>query len=359
MTLKPALSAYLDCLRFTAAFSVLLGHMDQDGLSMAWMPLSKFSHDAVVIFFVLSGFIIYYSTTTRTHNWREYVVMRLSRIYSVALPAVLACISLALVLSSQPDFEPNRYSNYSPVSVWHTVSSLLFLNQSWMNEADLTLNIPYWSLCYEVWFYVLFGAWFFTSGWRRVALVAIVTLMAGPSIMLLMPIWLMGAWLAASDQYKSQMSIARAWLAFLGPLVLIVFIKILNIDALIKDSLHLLVPGYWRLENAQRFVTDYLIGAALCLHIASFSSLPLAFQKWFERFKWFWALLAGFSFTLYLFHRPMTQWLGANFPISSGQVLQSTLVALAILIVCWLISFGTEKRLRAWRSSLARLLGTT
>jgi peptidoglycan/LPS O-acetylase OafA/YrhL len=333
--------------------------MDQDGLSMAWMPLSRFSHDAVVIFFVLSGFIIYYSTTTRTQNWREYVVMRLSRIYSVALPAVLICISLALVLSSQPDFDPTRYSNYSPVSVWHTVSSLLFLNQSWMNEAELVLNIPYWSLCYEVWFYVLFGAWYFTNGWRRIALVAVASLVAGPSILLLMPIWLIGAWLAASRNYAVHMPPAKAWLAFLGPLTLIVFINLLKIDTLIQHSLYQVIPGYWRLENAQRFVTDYLIGAALCLHIASFSSLPLAFQKWFERFQWFWALLAGFSFTLYLFHRPMTQWLGANYPISSGQVLQSTFVALAILIVCWLISFGTEKRLRTWRRSLARLLGTT
>ena len=359
MTLKPALSAYLDCLRFVAAFAVLLGHMDQDGLSMKWMPLAEFSHDAVVIFFVLSGFIIYYSTTTRTHNWREYVVMRLSRIYSVALPAVLFSIFLALVLSGQPDFDPSRYSNYSPVSLWHTVSSLLFLNQSWLNEADLTLNIPYWSLCYEVWFYVLFGAWYFTKGRQRIALVAIVALVAGPSILLLMPIWLMGAWLAASRNYASRMSPAMAWLAFFGPLVLIVMFKIFKIDTLIQHSLYQLIPGYWRLENAQRFVTDYLIGAALCLHIASFSSLPLVFQKWFERFQWFWALLAGFSFTLYLFHRPMTQWLGANFPISSGHVLQSTFVALAILIVCWLISFGTEKRLRAWRRSLARLLGSS
>ena len=233
MTLKPALSAYLDCLRFIAAFAVLLGHMDQDGLSMAWMPLSRYSHDAVVIFFVLSGFIIYYSTTTRTHNWREYVVMRLSRIYSVALPAVLACISLALVLTSQPDFDPTRYSNYSPVSVWHTVSSLLFLNQSWLNEADLALNNPYWSLCYEVWFYVLFGAWYFTKGRRRIALVAIAALIAGPSILLLMPIWLMGAWLAASRNYASQMSPTKAWLAFVGPLILIVLFKLSKLDTLI------------------------------------------------------------------------------------------------------------------------------
>lgn len=177
--------------------------------------------------------------------------------------------------------------------------------------------------------------------------------------MLLMPIWLMGAWLAVSRNYASQMSPAKAWLAFVGPLLLIVLFKLSKIDTFIQHSLYELIPGYWRLENAHRFVTDYLIGAALCLHIASFSSLPPAFQKWFERFQWFWALLAGFSFTLYLFHRPMTQWLGANYPISSDQVLESTIVALVFLIVCWLISFGTEKRLRAWRRGLARLLGTT
>ncbi len=228
-----------------------------------------------------------------------------------------------------------------------------------MNETDLALNIPYWSLCYEVWFYVLFGAWYFTKGGRRIALVAIAALVAGPSILLLMPIWLMGAWLAASRNYVSHMSPAKAWLAFLGPLVLIVLLKLLKIDTLIQHSLYQFIPGYWRLENAQRFVTDYLIGAALCLHIASFSSLPVTFQKWFERFQWFWAMLAGFSFTLYLFHRPMTQWLGANFPIPSGNLLQSALTALAILILCWLISFATEKRLRAWRCSLAHLLGTT
>jgi peptidoglycan/LPS O-acetylase OafA/YrhL len=273
------------------------------------------------------------------------------------LPAVLFCIALAWILSSQPGFDPSRYSNYSPVTLWHAVSSLLFLNQSWLNEADLVLNNPYWSLCYEVWFYVIFGAWYFAKAWHRVGLVAFASLVAGPSVLMLMPIWLMGAWLAKSQQYKSHMPQTTAWLAFLGPLALIVFIKFSKLDSSIQHNLYQLIPGYWRLDNSQRFVTDFLIGAALCLHIASFSSLPIMFQKWFERFQGLWATLAGFSFTLYLFHRPMTQWLGANYPIPSGNVLQSTLVALAILFLCWVISFGTEKQLRVWRRGVARILG--
>ncbi len=35
MKMSPALSAYLDLLRFVAALAVLLGHMAQDGLYMA------------------------------------------------------------------------------------------------------------------------------------------------------------------------------------------------------------------------------------------------------------------------------------------------------------------------------------
>ena len=312
MTLKPALSAYLDLMRFVAALAVLLGHMDQDGLSMSWLPLSRFSHEAVIIFFVLSGFIIYYSTTSRTTSWQQYMVARLSRVYSVALPSVVLCGLLALWLTQQSGFDPARYSNYSQPTVSDTISSLLFLNQSWLNEADVPLNKPYWSLCFEVWFYVIFGAYLFARGRRRWLLVGVATLTAGPAVLALLPIWLMGAWLAASGRFDSHWAAWRAWMAFLVPIVFIVFINVSGIDAIIRQNLYDVVPGFWRLGVSQRLVTDHLIGAALCLHISAFTSLPATVQGLFVRYqKWF-ATLAGFSFTLYLFHRPMTQLLGAN-----------------------------------------------
>ena len=80
MKLDPPLSSYLDCLRFIAAFSVLLGHMDQDGLYLAWMPLSKFSHEAVIIFFVMSGFIISKGAATRHTEKLDFFIARASRI---------------------------------------------------------------------------------------------------------------------------------------------------------------------------------------------------------------------------------------------------------------------------------------
>lgn len=356
MTLKPALSAYLDFMRFTAAFAVLLGHMDQDGLSMAWMPLSHFSHEAVVIFFVLSGFIIYYSTASRSSTWRQYAVARLSRIYSVALPSVMLCVGLALWLSRQPGFDLSRLSNYSPPTVGAAVSSLLFLNESWLNGRLVPLNDPYWSLCYEVWYYVLFGVYFFGRGpWRWVG-VGAAAVLAGPAVLTLFPIWIMGAWLAATNRHDTHWRTSIGVLAFVLPLVVLVSISISGLDRSIQSMLYERVAGYWRLDGSQRFVTDHLIGAALCLHIAAFSSLPAAVQGWFARHQASFATLAGFSFTLYLFHRPMTQLLGAWYPQPPGAVWQTALLALGILLACWLISWGTEKQLPAWRRGFSRCL---
>lgn len=356
MIVTPALSAYLDFLRFFAAFAVLLGHMDQDGVSMAWMPLSRYSHEAVVVFFVLSGFIIYYSTTSRASTWQQYAVARLSRIYSVALPAVLFSAGVALWLQQLPTFDPQDFSNYRHPDVWDGISSLLFLNESWLTGNAVTLNDPYWSLCYEVWYYVIFGAFFFARGRKRWLLAGVAALVAGPAILVLFPVWLMGAWMAAGSRHLVAWSCGIAVLAFTLPIIVILTIDVLGLDVSIQSMLYSVLPGYWRIDGSQRFVTDYLIGLALCLHIAAFSSLPAAVQTWFAQRQALWAALAGFSFTLYLFHRPMTQVIGAWWPQASGQILVPTVWASAILLVCWGISWGTEKQLPRWRRVFARLL---
>ena len=269
------------------------------------------------------------------------------------MPAVLVCVALAVWLAGRPGFHPETLTNYSAPSVWHALSSLMFLNESWLNGATVTLNHPYWSLCYEVWYYVLFGIFMFSRGRLRWLLMAVAGLIAGPAILVLLPVWAMGAWLAATRHYESRWSTALAWVAFLLPVVLIVVIKLTDTDKDVRLFLSQHVPGFWRLASSQRLVTDYLIGAALCVHLAVFSSLPQGFRDLFERHKVLLMQLAGFSFTLYLFHRPMTQLLGAYHPLPHGQAWQAGLFAAAIVVACWLISWGTEKQLGRWRRALS------
>jgi peptidoglycan/LPS O-acetylase OafA/YrhL len=169
--------------------------MDQDGIAFGWLPLTHLSHEAVIVFFVLSGFIIHHSTTNRLTTASAYAAARLSRMYSVVLPAIILCSALALLVEYS-GFK-GTMTNYKEFAWSHAISSALFLNESWNNPATLSLNAPFWSLCYEVWFYVMFGVFVFARGAARWGLLALAALIAGPAILALLPVWLMGAWLSA------------------------------------------------------------------------------------------------------------------------------------------------------------------
>lgn len=351
------LSAYFDFLRFFAALVVLLGHMEQDGLYMSWLPLSRYSHAAVIVFFVMSGFIIYSTTVKAGRNVTDYFIARASRIYSVALPAVIFSIICAWVFIQ--DIGPTGIypSNYTPPSVIDTLSSLLFLNESWLNTAILTMNNPFWSLCYEVWYYVIFGLWLFVSGFYRWPAVILAALIAGPAIVALFPIWLAGAWLASNyERLRFSWSGGVAALLFVMSILIIVAIDVLAIDHTIKNFMHQYVPGFWRLESSQRLVTDFVIAFALLLNIVAFSYMPEKFRAFFNYFRNFFGYLAGFSFTLYLFHRPLTQLLGFHYPNTDRSLLYSILALSGLLLACLIISYVTERQLNGWRQMFRRLL---
>lgn len=357
MKLDAPLSGYLDFLRFIAAFAVLLGHMDQDGLYLAWMPLSEFSHESVMIFFVMSGFIISSGTKNRHPEKFDFFVARASRIYSVALPAVLFSLLLSTLVVTFDPIAPKSLSNFVPFSWWSPLSSLLFLNKSWTNSAELSLNMPYWSLCYEVWYYVIFGILFFAKSRLRWALIAGAALLAGPAIMVLFPIWLMGAWLASSKSLPKNSLIA--WSGFLSSIVVLVVIKVFEVDVEIRSVLKEYNPWFWRLGNSQRIVTDYIIGAAITLNIWSFSGLSQNILDFFRKHINLFKQMAGFSFTLYLFHRPMTQLFGHYFPNTSESIFISILWTAGLVFLCYLISFSTERQLPRWRTIVSTMASAT
>jgi peptidoglycan/LPS O-acetylase OafA/YrhL len=353
MKISRDLSAYLDLIRFIAALAVMLGHMDQDGIPMDWLPLAHFAHEAVIVFFVLSGFIIYNNTRANGISAATYAIARISRIYSVALPAIVFSVLAALFIQGWA--EPARPSHYRPVLWPEILSSLLFLNESWTNPAILTLNDPYWSLCYEVWFYVMFGAFVFTRGVLRWLLLAVSALTAGPAILVLLPIWVLGAWAAVRLDSRPRWSAPTAWALFALAPVLLVAVNVTEADILLRNWLKEGVPSLWRLRGSQRFLTDYLLGFALAVHLLAFASLPAGLRNWIAERQQLFAKLAGFSFTLYLFHRPLTQIVGTYFSEFGQTVPGSAAIALAILLFCWAVSFATERQLPHWRRAVRAL----
>ena len=75
-------SVYLDLVRFSAACLVYLWHSNMRLLVHDILPASSYGHSAVIVFFVLSGFVIAYVTDTKENNWVDYSASRLSRVSS-------------------------------------------------------------------------------------------------------------------------------------------------------------------------------------------------------------------------------------------------------------------------------------
>ena len=83
-----ALSLYLDALRFGAAFVVFLSHYGKFTRGMLWQ-MQPYGRTAVMVFFVLSGFVIAWVTETRERTVEDYALSRLARLYSVIVPAFI------------------------------------------------------------------------------------------------------------------------------------------------------------------------------------------------------------------------------------------------------------------------------
>lgn len=161
--MKKEFSIYLDLVRFVAAALVVIYHSNQRNVITDSVPFSNHGHAAVIVFFVLSGYVISYIHSTRESQPVDYWSSRLARFYSLAVPAVLLCPLLDMAGEA---IAPQFYAGVTThtMAAVRIVSSLLYLNEMWTLSIMSFSNVPYWSLCYEMWYYVLFAIVAFTRG---------------------------------------------------------------------------------------------------------------------------------------------------------------------------------------------------
>lgn len=296
-------SIYLDLVRFVAACCVYLYHSNQRLLIEDILPASVYGHSAVVIFFVLSGFVIAYITDTRENNLSTYAASRISRIYSVAVPAIVLTIGLDAI---GRQLHPALYAYPFDQFLIRGVASLLMLNEVWFVSITSFSNVPYWSICYEMWYYVAFGLLVFLP--RRVGVVAVATLavVLGPKVVLLAPIWMLGVLLY---QWKKLDAISEsvAWMLVVGSSLAIVLFHNAEVAELAAAQLKLLIGEKWHTELtfSKFFLSDYLLGSLVFLNFAGmrkvsakFGFILLTFQKPIR-------FAAGYTLSLYLLHQPL------------------------------------------------------
>ena len=331
--IPPALSLYLDLARFLAAVFVVLYHtwaLFFPNSAVKWP-----GHEAVVVFFVLSGYVIAHAVAQPNVTLARYVEHRAARILPVAwLALFLSCLLAAFALPAAD----------GQGVVWPTVANALFIAQAGWLWVEAPLNSPFWSLNYEVWYYIIFGVWMFSSAKWRTWLTLLALAFAGPKIVLLLPVWLMGVFL-----YHRMPAMSRplAWAVFAGTLLIGAALWWLDVSGSIRAWLYAVFPPAWRAHYSSQFIYDNLLGLIVAANFAAVVALDKSFNWLFKGERPI-RYLASFTFSLYVFHSPILELLTKVAHIASPLWFYS-LMAVCVFLLAQL----TERRIKFFRGLLS------
>lgn len=156
----------LTSIRFFAAFYVVFHHFGAQLIPQNWTLMEIFRSRGgagVSLFFILSGFVLALNYAQRDAvSAREFLVMRLARIY----PAYIVSLLIAL-----PMFAKLTVSEHGQILgvilVLGQVLLCTFLLQAWMPKVASILNPPGWSLSAEWFFYSVFPFLLKSTRWIR------------------------------------------------------------------------------------------------------------------------------------------------------------------------------------------------
>lgn len=291
---------WIDWLRFLAAFEVLLCHA-RIGNWVEWdryepsarstpvfllFALTRLGVEAVVIFFVLSGFLVGGKAMERIlqggFDLGSYVLERVTRIYVPLVPALLLSWA-ASAGGGQPATPGDFLGNLTGLQ---GVVCDVFCG-----------NDPLWSLSYETWFYALaaFTGLLF-SGCRKWAPFAG---MVGALLIFtkLNPQYLFCWWIGAAAYFVRSRGLA------LGLAATAVILAMIAGSQLAQQHSGAPAAGWRQHLPGLGFCTVSLgAGVALLLPCLIAAEPRAAWAKCLEGWG---ARLASFSYTLYLTHHPI------------------------------------------------------
>lgn len=207
----------MDAMRAFAALAVVLTHA-RDFLmadyhdTKAWAPfyfLTGLGHQAVIIFFVLSGFWISRTTLQNLEKpnfWRDYLIARLTRVLIVLVPTLIVGGTLDYFggfFFKFPLYYDGSAHSMSPLSP-DSLTVLVFLgNLTFLQGLFVSCfgsNGPLWSLAFEFWFYLWFPSIMLVyRGKLTLFLAALIIAFIFPLLVVYFIIWAMGALAQVGD----------------------------------------------------------------------------------------------------------------------------------------------------------------
>jgi peptidoglycan/LPS O-acetylase OafA/YrhL len=381
--LTTAASAHLDLIRAAAAWAVMWVHVrsnlfvdfrnvGQKGplLNLLYF-FTGFGHQAVMVLFVLSGFLIsstvFQSYASGTWSWRDYAINRSSRLYVVLIPGLLfgllwdktgSSLFASTGVYSHPMENFGGSVALNQLTVGNFLGNLVFLQT--IICPTFGSNGPLWSLSNEFWYYVLFPVALFAGlAWARKSLrwAIPLTLLSGGLAVILgrdkligFLIWMAGCGLVVAYS-RVRVAGLRWWIPY----------------ALISSAALAACLIAARTGRMAALGSDLAVGVAFALFLFAAVHMDVGAQSrtYHDTARFF----AGFSYSLYVLHFPMLvflrAWIGSSqrWQPDLAHLSYGVLAGLATLTFAWLVSRFTEGRthiVRKWmRNAVPRIDGAT
>ena len=295
-------------------------------LIAACYAITRLGTEAVIVFFVLSGFLVGGRTTQRmihrTFILSDYIIDRFARIYIPFIPALFFSWVCASIIERPTSFK------------------ILFLNiisLQGMFVDTFADNAPLWSLAYEAWFYILLGSLGAMTSNR------LITRLVGGLLFFICGIIFsrvnsvfLWCWLAGLIAYFYKPPQPKIYIGFAGGLLSV--IAIMGIQLNIRSSAVDASAIFEWLPALSSFQLLLAFGVAIGVTQLQLLTPRTLFWRSLDAIG---TKLAAFSYTLYLIHYPILSVLQKYIlprrsSLDWNSVLESVAAVLFTIGVAWL-----------------------
>ena len=318
-------------LRGCASVYVFAGHVyagqspDRTGI-VAF--ILKFGQEAVMCFFLLSGFVIYYSHHLHhDHRFSTYLIRRSRRIFPIYLLA-LGLSYLVAIAAGDPHLD------------WGNLVGNIFMLQDfsagkpgvWVDT--FRGNVPLWSLSYEWWFYMMFFPIYSKVSDRfQLPLVTILSLVGlfgyaiWPNQVCLFLLYFIMWWTGVELARTYCRGIRPTFYTQRGSVLVLatfcLFVPAVMLGLMARPE-HLSF-GFHPILEVRHFVACFIV---LCLGLAWSELRWRGFTIVFGVFSFF----APISYALYVFHYPLTVYTAYLGSLANPYLRAAIAVAISLLL---------------------------
>ncbi len=363
-------SLYLDILRILSAFYVFIYHVGSDKMGneiifstpnfSETLSLSYFSaHYFVIVFFVLSGFLITMSASRPNITIRTFITARMGRLYSVLIPALLLSFLVAKILIVGNYYPINLVRNNTQI-IQRILLNITFLSQSWTLNATPPLNGPFWSVQYEFMYYLIIASWLLVKNNFKYILILLIILVSGVKVMLLFPCWLIGSLLYFLISKKKTLNFGLSIILFFSTLILLFFILSGKVNLPFEKTIGDHDFFGFLLFFSWNYKADIIFSLIVATNVFAIFGLTKKMEylnsssivnKLHSKIQ----IMSNCSYTLYLFHLPLLFLFATIIPYDKTSSINQIGLIIMVLIAVYFIAKQTEWKVELWRGFVEKL----